>query len=72
MEVMTTDFAKVVAKLSYASKYDLVVEVKKLELIDEDEIDLVIKFFHKQQYNFFFWEFEGSQRMSYVRKIMRM
>jgi hypothetical protein len=51
MEVVTTDFAKVVAKLPDPSKpdpskFDLVEEIKKLGLTDEEEIDLVIKFCH--------------------------
>ncbi|KAK2354697.1 hypothetical protein QL285_092182 [Trifolium repens] len=76
MEVVTTDFAKVVAKLPDPSKpdpskSDLVEEIKKLGLTDEEEIDLVITFSHNQQYEKFFWEFEGSQRMTFVRKIMR-
>ncbi|GAU20078.1 hypothetical protein TSUD_381710 [Trifolium subterraneum] len=63
MEVVTTDFAKVVAKLPDPSKpdpskADLVDEIKKLGLTADEEIDLVIKFSHNQQYEKFFWEFE--------------
>lgn len=77
MDMVTNDFAKVVAKLSdpsksNPSKRDLVEEVKKLGLTKEEEINLVIKFAHNQQYEKFFWEFEGSQRMSFVRKVMRI
>ncbi|GAU51820.1 hypothetical protein TSUD_416050 [Trifolium subterraneum] len=54
------------------SKADLVDEIKKLGLTGDEEIDLVIKFSHNQQYEKFFWEFEGSQIMTFVRKIMRM
>ncbi|KAL2655861.1 hypothetical protein AAZV13_04G088900 [Glycine max] len=57
---------------SNPSKRDLVEEVKKLGLTKEEEINLVIKFAHNQQYEKFFWEFEGSQRMSFVRKVMRI
>lgn len=77
MEVVSTDFAKAVAKFPDhskpdPSKSDLVEEIKKLGLTAEEEIDLAIKFSHNQHYEKFFWEFEGSQRMSFVRKIMRM
>ncbi|XP_039690526.1 uncharacterized protein [Medicago truncatula] len=77
MEVVSTDFAKAIGKFPDPSKpdpskSDLVQEIKKLGLTDEEEIDLAIKFSHNQQYEKFFWEFEGSQRMSFVRKIMRM
>ncbi|AES67374.1 hypothetical protein MTR_2g092920 [Medicago truncatula] len=77
IKVVSTDLAKVIGKFPDPSKPDpsksnLVEEIKKLRLTDEDEIDLAIKFSHNQQYEKFFWEFEGSQRMTFVRKIMRM
>lgn len=53
MDAVTGDFAKVVDKLPGPSKpdpskKDLVEEVKKLGLTEEEEIDLVIKFSHNQ------------------------
>ncbi|KAK7281017.1 hypothetical protein RIF29_08651 [Crotalaria pallida] len=72
MDAVTADFGKVASKLPDPSKRDLVEEVKKLGLTEEEEIDLVIKFSHNQPYEKFFWEFHGPQRMTFVRKIMKM
>lgn len=77
MEVVSADFAKAIGKFPDPSKpdpskSDLVEEIKKLGLTAEEEIDLAIKFSQNQQFEKFFWEFEGSQRMSFVRKVMRM
>ncbi|KAI4349719.1 hypothetical protein L6164_010279 [Bauhinia variegata] len=72
MDTVTYDFAKVISKMPDPPKSGLVEEVKKLGLTEEEEIDLVIKFSQNHQYEKFFWEFQGNQRMSFVRKIMRM
>ncbi|KAJ1391617.1 hypothetical protein SESBI_36491 [Sesbania bispinosa] len=72
MDMVTHHFAKIAANMPDPSEKDLVEEVKKLGLTEEEEIDLVIKFSQNQQFEKFFWEFHGSQRMSFVRKIMRM
>lgn len=72
MDAVTTDFAKVADKIPDPSKRDLVQEVKKLELTEEEEIELIIKFSQNPQFENFFWEFQGTQRMSFARRIMRM
>lgn len=72
MDAVTTDFAKVADKIPDPSKRDLVQEVKKLELTEEEEIELIIKFSQNPQFEKFFWEFQGTQRMSFARRIMRM
>ncbi|KAJ0972585.1 hypothetical protein J5N97_020544 [Dioscorea zingiberensis] len=47
-------------------------EVKKLGLSDNEEVDLMIKFSHKPEYEKYFWELNGIQRKNFVRKIMGM
>ena len=47
-------------------------EVKKLGLSEDEEVDLMIKFSHKPKYEKYFWELNGVQRLSFVRKIMGM
>ncbi|KAH7690358.1 hypothetical protein IHE45_02G041700 [Dioscorea alata] len=45
-------------------------EVKKLGLSEDEEVDLMIKFSHKPKYEKYFWELNGVQRISFVKKIM--
>ncbi|KAH7681806.1 hypothetical protein IHE45_05G080600 [Dioscorea alata] len=45
-------------------------EVKKLGLSEDEEVDLMIKFSHKPEYEKYFWELNGVQRISFVKKIM--
>ena len=47
-------------------------EVKKLGLSEDEEVDLMIKFSHKPEYKKYFWELNGVQKLTFVRKIMGM
>ena len=73
MSAARSDIALIVTKISDPPvTRNLGEEVKKLGLSEDEEVDLMIKFSHKPQYEKYFWELNGVQMLTFVRKIMGM
>ena len=73
MSAARSDIALIVTKIpDPPMTRNLGEEVKKLGLSEDEEVDLIIKFSHKPEYEKYFWELNGVQRLSFVRKIMGM
>ena len=73
MSAARSDVALIVTKISDPPvTRNLGEEVKKLGLSEDEEVDLMIKFSHKPEYEKYFWELNGVQMLTFVRKIMRM
>ena len=73
MSAARSDIALIVTKIpDPPMTRNLGEEVKKLGLSEDEEVDLMIKFSHKPEYEKYFWELNGVQRLTFVRKIMGM